>query len=110
MTTQFQNNSPTVQQEVCIELSKFQDGQIPQTITVTYQNRFPYNYKFIRIDENGNYCYRLIQVISGLGSRRKKPTPTPPPPVECCLEADQNGDLFADQNDLECLQPDQGCI
>lgn len=106
MTTQFQSNLPNVQQEVCIELSQFQDGQVPQIITVTYQNRFPYNYRFYRVDENGNYCYRWMRVMGGVGGKRKKPTP---PPIECCLEADQNGDLFADQNDSECLQPDQLC-
>ena len=89
MTTQFLNNSPTVQQEVCIELSKFQDGQIPQTITVTYQSRFPYNYRFIRIDENGNYCYVLISIM--VGKRRKKPIPTPSCPTICITGFNNGG-------------------
>lgn len=80
MVTQFQSNSSDVQQEVCIEPSKFQDGQIPNSITVTYNNRFPYNYKFKRRDENGNYCYGLIVVA---GKRKKKKT-TPPPPSCIC--------------------------
>lgn len=80
MVTQFQSNLPNVQQEVCIEPSKFQDGQISQTITVTYQNRFTYNYRFIRIDENGNYCYMLIVVGAFGGRKKKKITPPPPPP------------------------------
>lgn len=83
MRTQFQINSSVILQEVCIEPSNFQDGQVPNSITVTYQNRFPYNYKFIRIDANGNYCYRLIQVMGGVVGKRKKITPPPVPPLLC---------------------------
>lgn len=76
-----------------------------------------YLYEFYRIDEENKYCFkRVIPFGFGLGTGVGTgtgagggggiiPTPTP----ECCLEADQNGALFANQNDLECLQPDQGC-
>lgn len=84
MTTQFQSSLPNIQQEVCIEPSKFVDGKIPPVITVTYQNRFSYNYKYIRVDDNGNYCYRLIVGASG-GSKNKKTTPKPPCPTICVV-------------------------
>lgn len=77
MTTQFYSNLPNVKQEVCIEPSNIKDGQVPQIITVTYQKRFPYNYRFSRIDNKGNYCYILIVVAAFGGRKKKKSIPCP---------------------------------
>ena len=73
-TTNFQSDSQTILQEVCIEPSNFPDG-VPKQITVTYQNRFPYKYIYFRVDENGNYCYRLI--VGAFARKKKKVTPCP---------------------------------
>lgn len=81
MTPQFHSNLPNVQQEVCIETSKFTDGQIPQTIAVTYNNRFTYSYTFLRVDERGNYCYQLMQTKVGAVKRKKKVVPPVCPPI-----------------------------
>lgn len=78
MITQFQSDLTIIQQEVCIEPSKFVDGKIPSQITVTYKNKFPYNYKLNRVDEKGNYCYRLL--AAGFGKKKKKKNT---PPCEC---------------------------
>lgn len=70
MTTQFSSNLPNVQQEVCIDRSNFNEGNVPNVITVVYQNKYPYRYSLYRTDDNGNYCYRQIVVAS----KKKKKT------------------------------------
>lgn len=71
MNTNFKSDYPSVQQLVCIEPSNFQDGQVPQTISVIYNNRFPYNYRFSHVDTVRNYCYVLMPIV-GLKRKKKK--------------------------------------
>lgn len=105
MRTQFKSNLPNAQHEVCVEPSNFQDGQVPQTITVIYQNRVPYNYQFIRVDENGNYCYRLT-ATRVFGRKKKKSTP---PPCACAATLIAEPTLFPDGTPLTLTYTTSPC-
>lgn len=88
MRTQFQINSSIIQPQVCVEQSNFQDGQIPQVIKVTYRVKQEYaeriySYHFNHRDANGNFCYRLVQMLGAFGRKKKKAVPPTPPPLLC---------------------------
>lgn len=89
-----------IPQKICISPTQknFPGGRASQYIPAN--GRY---YKFSRIDEKGNICYELANVVVGARRRKRPFTPV----EECCLETDQDGCLQTDQNGN--LQPDQGC-